>query len=171
MVTVVGVAGVSIVIAAAGVAAASTFYGFQIRNQVRVRKTDLLMRLYATWNSLEFQRAFHTVYWADFHDYDSALAITGGERHLWTYLFSFYDQVGVLLRRGLIEFDLVDDLLGNSTRQLWEKVVPVIHEARERSDPRLYEHFEFLYDEMTRRTAPAAFTSSKTAAVAAVRNG
>jgi hypothetical protein len=97
-----------------------------------------------------FQRAFHTVYWGDFHDYDSAMAITGGERQLWTYLLSFYDQVGVLLRRRLIEFDLADDLLGNSTRQLWEKVAPMIREARERYDPRLYEHFEFLYDEMTR---------------------
>jgi hypothetical protein len=83
-VTVMGVAGVSIVIAAASVVAASTFYSFQIRNQLRVRKTDLVMRLYTTWDSLEFQRAFHTVYWADFHDYDSAMAITGGERQLWT---------------------------------------------------------------------------------------
>src|SRR5262245_20561965 len=158
-----GVAVVSMVIAAASVVAASTFYGFQIRNQLRVRKTDLVMRLYATWDSLEFQRAFHTVYWADFHDYDSAVAITGGERQLWTYLLSFYDQVGVLLRRRLIEFDLVDDLLGNSTQQLWEKVVPMIREARERYDPRLYEHFEFLYDEINRRrTAPDALSSWNT---------
>jgi hypothetical protein len=114
------------------------------------------MRLYATWDSLEFQRAFHTVYWADFHDYDSAMAITGGERQLWTYLLSFYDQIGVLLRRNLIEYHLVDDLLGNSTRQLWEKVAPMIREARQRYDPRLYEHFEFLYDEMTRRTGMEA---------------
>ena len=147
-----GVAGVSIVIAAASVVAASTFYSFQIRNQTRVRRTDLVMRLYATWDSLEFQQAFHTIFWADFHDLDSALATTGGERQVWSYVFYFYDQVGALLRRNLIDLDLVDDLLGNSTRQLWEKVAPVVREARERSeDPRLYEHFEFLYDEMTRR--------------------
>jgi hypothetical protein len=150
-----GVAGVSILIAAASVVVASTFYSFQIRNQVRVRKTDLVMRLYATWDSLEFQQAFHTVYWADFHDYDSAMRITGGERQVWSFLFCFYDQVGVLLRRGLIEFDLVDDLLGNSTRQMWEKVTPVILEARERWDPRLYENFEFLYDEVSRRAVRA----------------
>jgi len=50
---------------------------------------------------------------------------------------------------------MVDDLLGNSTRELWEKVAPMIREARERYDPRLYEHFEFLYDEMTRRAGGA----------------
>ena len=166
-----GIAGISIVIAAASVVVASTFYSFQIRNQLRVRKTDLVMRLYSTWDSLEFQRAFHHVYWADFHDYDSAMAITGGERQVWTYLLSFYDQVGVLLRRHLIEFDMVDDLLGNSTRQLWEKVVPMIREARERYDPRLYEHFEYLYDEMTRRGVPVqpAFATGESGARAASR--
>jgi hypothetical protein len=72
--------------------------------------------MYTTWESLEFQRVPHGLV-ADFHDYDSAMVITGGERQLWTYLLSFYDQVGVLLRRRLIEFDLVDDLLGSSTRR------------------------------------------------------
>ena len=167
-----GIAGVSIVIAAASVAAASTFYSFQIRNQLRLRKTDLVMRLYSTFDSLEFQRAFHTIYWADFHDYDSAMAITGGERQVWSYVLCFYDQVGVLLRRKLIDLDLVDDLLGNSMRQIWEKVAPAIREARDRYDPRLYEHFEYLYDEITRRDAPVqpALATSATGVVGASRN-
>lgn len=147
---------ISVVIAAASVVAASVFYSFQIRNQTRVRKTDLVMRLYSTWDSLEFQEAFHRVYWADFHDLDSLLESLGGQRHIGSYLFYFYDQVGALLRRGLVELDLVDDLLGNSTRQLWEKVGPCIEEARVRSDdPRLYEHFEYLYVVMTTRAQGA----------------
>jgi hypothetical protein len=80
------------------------------------------------------------------------LEVLEGRRHVGTYLFTFYDQVGVLLRRGLIDFELVDALLGNSAPQLWEKVEPVVEEARVKSDdPRLYEHFEYLYSEMTRR--------------------
>jgi hypothetical protein len=153
----VSVPAISVVLAAASVIAASVFYSFQIRNQTRVRKTDLVMRLYSTWDSLEFQEAFHRVYWADFHDLDSLLESLGGQRHIGSYLFYFYDQVGALLRRGLIELELVDDLLGNSTRQLWEKIGPCIEEARVRSDdPRLYEHFEYLYDVMTARAPDAA---------------
>jgi hypothetical protein len=151
------IAAVSVVLAAASVIAASVYYSIQIRNQTRTRRADLVMRLYATWDSLDFQEAFHTVYWADFHDYDSAIEILQGRRHVGTYLFTFYDQVGVLLRRGLIDFDLVDDLLGNSARQLWEKIQPVVEEARVRSaDPRLYEHFEYLYAEMTRQSRESA---------------
>ena len=151
------VAAITVVLAAASVIAASIFYSFQIRNQTRVRRADLVMRLYGTWDSLEFQEAFHTVYWADFHDYDSAIEVLQGRRHVGTYLFTFYDQVGVLLRRGLIDFDLVDDLLGNSVRQLWEKIQPVVEEARVRSeDPRLYEHFEYLYTEITKQSRESA---------------
>ena len=144
------VATVSVIIAAASVIAASFFYSFQIPNPTRVRKADLVMRLYATFDSLDFQEAFHRVYWAEFHDYDSLVEILGG-RHVGTYLFTFFDQVGVLLRRGLIDLVLVDALLGNSARQLWEKVTPVVEEARTRSgDARLYEHFEYLIVELTR---------------------
>jgi hypothetical protein len=115
------------------------------------------MRLYSTFDSLEFQQAFHTVYWGDFDDYDSLFRVLRGQRHVGTYLLTFYDQVGVLLRRGLIDFGLVDDLLGNSARQLWEKVQPVIEEARVRSDdPRLYEHFEYLYGEVLERARDEA---------------
>lgn len=144
------VATASVIIAAASVVAASIFYSFQIRNQTRVRKADLVMRLYATFDTLDFQDAFHRVYWADFQDYDSLVEILGG-RHVGTYLFTFFDQVGVLLRRGLIDSELVDALLGNSARQLWEKVTPVVREARTRSgDARLYEHFEHLIGELTK---------------------
>ena len=101
------VATVSIVLAAASVVAASTYYSFQIRNQTRARRTDLVMRLYSTWDSLDFQEAFHRIYWSDFHDLESGLKSLGGQRHIGSYVFYFYDQVGALLRRDLIEFGLV----------------------------------------------------------------
>ena len=158
---------VSIVLAALSVVAASVFYSFQIWNQTRLRKTDLLLRLYATFDTLEFQEAFHRLYWADLRDYDTFVEQVDGERHVGTYVATFYDQVGALLRRKLIDYDLVDDLLGNSAIQLWEKFAPVIREARARYDARLYEHFEFLYDEMARRacaeeSAPVARQQSRT---------
>jgi hypothetical protein len=146
-------AAVSVVIAAASVIAASVYYSFQIRNQMRLRRADLLLRLYATWDSLDFQEAFHRLYWGEYSNYDSYLEHVEGQRHVGTYVATFYDQIGALLRRELIDYDLVDDLLGNSAIQLWEKIAPIILEARVRSDDqRLYEHFEFLYGEMKRRS-------------------
>jgi hypothetical protein len=76
----VTVSEVSLVVAAFSVLAASVFYSFQIWNQTRVRKADLVMRLYATFDSLQFQEAFHRVYWADARDYDTMVEALGG-RH------------------------------------------------------------------------------------------
>jgi hypothetical protein len=147
------VAALSIVVAAASVIVASVFYSFQIWNQTRLRRADLLLRLYSTWDTLEFQEAFHRLYWSEYDSYDTYLEVVQGQRHIGTYVATFYDQIGALLRRNLIDYDLVEDLLGNSAIQLWEKIRHVIEEARERSnDPRLYEHFEFLYAEMKRRS-------------------
>jgi hypothetical protein len=56
------VAAISVVFAAASVVAASTFYSLQVRNQIRLRRTDLLVRLYSTWDTLQFQEAFHKIY-------------------------------------------------------------------------------------------------------------
>jgi hypothetical protein len=144
------VAGISVVLAAVSVVAASTFYSFQVRNQIRLRRTDLLVRLYSTWDTLDFQESFHKIYWAEFSDLDSMVEAVGG-RHVGTYVFTFYDQIGVLLKRGLIDFDLVDDLIGHSALQMWEKVGPNLLEARARYEPKLYANFEFLYEEMKRQ--------------------
>jgi len=147
----VSVAAISVVLAAASVVAASTFYSFQVRNQIRLRRTDLLVRLYSTWDTLQFQEAFHKIYWAEFSDLDSMVEAVGG-RHVGTYVFTFYDQVGVLLKRGLIDFDLVDDLIGHSVLVMWEKVGPNPLEARARYEPRLYANFELLYHQMKKRS-------------------
>lgn len=151
------IAAISIVFAAASVVAARTFYSFQIRNQTRVRKTDLRHEALRHLGQPGVPGGFPRGLLAGRPRPRLGTGEPRGRRHVGSYVFYFYDQVGALLRRKLIEFDLVDDLLGNSTRQLWEKVEPVIREARERSDdPRLYEHFEFLYQEMMMRAEPTA---------------
>lgn len=45
---------VSIAIASAGVFVAAVYYIFQIRNQTKMRQTDLVMKLYSQFNGFEF---------------------------------------------------------------------------------------------------------------------
>jgi len=51
---------------------------------------------------------------------------------------------------------MVDDLFGNAIRMIWEKLKPVIEEARKRYNPRAYENFEYLYNEMKKREQQTA---------------
>jgi len=145
---VVDISTVSIVLASTSVMAAAIYYILQIRHQTRVRQTDLVIRLYSTFASQKFMEAWHKIYLTEFKDYDDFGKKLGGKR--WPVLL-FYEEVGVLLHRKLIDIGLVDDLLGNSIRQIWEKIRHVMEEARKRYDPRFYKYFEYLYNEMKKR--------------------
>jgi hypothetical protein len=46
---------ISIAIASAGVLLAAIYYVLQIKHQTRLRQTDMVMRLYTTFGSTEFQ--------------------------------------------------------------------------------------------------------------------
>ena len=61
---------ISIAIASASVVAGVIYYAFQIRHQTKIRKTDLVLRLYSTWESKEFSEATLKVWNLEFKDYD-----------------------------------------------------------------------------------------------------
>jgi len=143
---------VSAIVAAAGVLVGVIYYMLDIRNQTKLRQTDLVMRLYSTFDSMEFLEAWSKVYFTEYKDYDDLLKKLEGKREIAMLVFRFYEQVGVLLRRKLIDVDLIDILFGNNTIITWEKTKgTILREMRERVNPRAYESFEYLYNEMKKR--------------------
>ncbi|HVP26047.1 MAG TPA: DUF4760 domain-containing protein [Candidatus Bathyarchaeia archaeon] len=143
---------VSIVVASAGVFAAAIYYILQLRHQSKIRQTDLVMRLYSTFDSMEFLEAWRKVYFADYKNYDDLVKKLEGKNEIAMKVFRFYEQVGVLLKKGLIDTDLVDTLFGNNAVITFEKTKGlIINEMRDRVNPRAYENFEYLYNEMKKR--------------------
>jgi len=64
----------------------------------------------------------------------------------------FFDGVGVLLRRKLVDIGLVDELFHTEATLLWEKVKPLAEGRRkELNQPTVYQCFEYLYNEMKKR--------------------
>jgi hypothetical protein len=153
---------ISVGIASASIVVGVIYYIIQIRHQTRIRQTDLVMRLYSTYDSLEFLEAWHKIFWMpELRDYDDYIKKLEGKRYIAAFVVMFYEEVGILLRRKLIDIGLVDDLLGNSTKQIWEKIkTPVEYVRKSGIDPRAYENFEYLYNEMKKREQQLA---SKTA--------
>jgi hypothetical protein len=142
---------ISIAVASASVVVGIVYYALQLRHQTRLRQTDLVMRLYSTYDSLEFLEAWNTIFFTEDGDYDSFLKKLGGKRHIASFVCMFYDEVGVLLHKGLIDIDLVDELFGDAVPLMWEKLKNFIEEARRRYRPGAYLHFEYLYNEMKKR--------------------
>jgi hypothetical protein len=61
----------------------------------------------------------------------------------------FYEEIGVLLEEGLIDVNLVIQLIGGTFRLYWEKFEPYVLERRIRDNyPRYYDKMEYLYNEI-----------------------
>jgi hypothetical protein len=150
---------VSIAIASAGVFAAAVYYVLQIKHQTRIRKTELLMRLYSTSASNEYMDAFWKVMNLQVKDYQDYVKQYGPllrtdnpmNRALFTVV-SYYELVGVLLLRKLIDLTTVYDVWGSTNPiMLFEKIKPVAMGIRREIEPAALLGFEYLCVELKRK--------------------
>jgi hypothetical protein len=142
---------VSIGIASASVVAGVVYYAFQLRHQTRTRQTDLVMKLYATFSSNEFQDAWAKVRkrasdfesFDDIYDFDKKV----GFREI-NQVCLFFEGIGILLHRKLVDTRMIEDLFGGAIARAWEKVKTGVEKARQQlNDPSIYYYFEYLYNE------------------------
>jgi hypothetical protein len=141
---------VSIAIASAGVFLAAVYYILQIRHQTRMRQTDLVMRLYSQFNSFEFQKMWHNVLereaknYSEYHEKYGPVEVTA--------VGMFFEGIGILLKRKLIDIELVDDMFTMPINDTWLKIKDITSEIRQiRNRPTILEWFEYLFNEMKKR--------------------
>lgn len=146
---------VSIGIASASVVAGVLYYAFQLRHQARTRQTDLVMRLYTTFSSTEFQDAWAKVRSSaskfdsidDIYDFDKNVGLREVNQ-----VCLFFEGVGILLQRRLADTSMIEDLFGGAIARTWEKVRTGVTKARQQlNDPTIYYYFEYLYNEMKKK--------------------
>jgi len=154
---------ISIAIASAGVFAAAIYYILQLRHQSKVRQTDLLLRIYSTFGSEEFQKALTKTVNMEFKDYNDFVkkysSPTGFSEKPESIALGtvniIFEEIGVLLNRKLIDLALVDDLFGYIAILVWEKIKPIV-EGWRKMTPRTLQQFEYLYNEMKKREQKGA---------------
>ena len=140
---------ISAIVAAVGVLIGVVFTLMELRNLVKTRQTDLVIRLYPTMGSREFQEAwdrFMKGEYKDLDDFDRKYSVEGYEIGI------FFEGIGVLLHRKLIDIGLVDDLFSSLVKMTWEKMKPLAEATRKKLNlPQMGEWFEYLYNEMQKR--------------------
>jgi len=146
----VDISTVSIVIASAGVLVAAIYYIIQIRHQTKLRQTDLVMRLYSTRASTEFQEAWKKVMATEsreYHDFE--------KWYEWSDFIKvgiFFEGIGILHHRKLVDIELVDDLFSYIVKTTWERMKQVTEAVRKHNNaPQIFEYFECLYNELKKR--------------------
>ena len=142
-----------------GVIAGFTYYVLTVRNSQRMQKmtletrqAQLFMQIYSQWNSMEMGRNYQRIMdmeWTDYDDFlekrDANIESKTGFRTV----ARFFEGIGVLVHRGLIDVTFVDDLMSGATMRYWEKLAPTVKEARIRDNwPQLVEWIEYLYNQI-----------------------
>ncbi len=150
------VASISAMVAAGGVIAGVVLAILELRNITKTRQMELIMRLYSTFITREFQDAYETMWTTDFEDYNEV--VRKGHLFRLRTIGGFFEGIGVLLHRKLAEIEVVDDLFRESIKLMWEKAKPPLCDARRRLNlPNYGRYFEYLYSEITKREkAPQA---------------
>jgi hypothetical protein len=140
----------SIMVASASVVAGVIYHALVIRHQTKIRQTDLIMRLYSTFDSREFQEAWTRMLTTQIKDFDDY-----SKKYNWTdasCLFLFFEEVGILFMMKLIDVKLVNRLLGDPILMTWEKGKPLVEGFRDNfHNPEIFWQFEYLYNEIKKR--------------------
>lgn len=160
MTSVVDITEISAIVAAVGVLIGVVYYILDLRHQAKSRQTDLVMRLYATFGSKEFQDSWIRLEALGCKDYNECVKKGGLSDYVQCAVF--YEGIGVLLQKRLIDAPLVDALFNVPLKFMYEGMKPIIEGNREMfHDPRVFEWFEYLYSEIQKREQQLASKKEK----------
>ena len=125
------------------------------QQNLETRQAQLFMGIFQTTTTKEWvsttEEMIHVWKWRDFEDYDAKygeltnIEATGKLNSV----LGYWNGVGVLVKRGLIDSDLIYDMKRLTVIELWDKFSPIILEWRRRySAPQIYVGIESLVDEL-----------------------
>jgi hypothetical protein len=151
-----------LVLTGIGIIVSILYYAMTIRNQNKTRQAQLLMGLYETYRSPEFrkrQMAIQILEYNDFHDFWDKYGRDNNPDYwaMWFSVAAFYNGIGVLVRRNMLDIELVEELLANIIERSWENMGDIILDWRKfiaADKERKYDllhGFEYLYNEIVSR--------------------
>ena len=147
---------ISAIIAATGVLVGVILAVLELRNIARTRQMQLVMDIYSLFTSREYVDAWEKIRTREFKDYEGYASKHGLTDFM--QVAALFEGLGFLLHRGFLDIDLVRELMNESTKMTWEKVKPMIEDARKQLGQRksgeyvpIYQWWEYLYNELQKR--------------------
>ena len=126
------------------------------------RQATLFMNLYQTARSPQFtEYSDHILFRINFTDWEDLEQklhpdTRSEERTMWFSVLYFYDGIGLLVKKNLVDISMVDEMFGLQIKMLWQKMGPHEIESRERfNEPSLFRNFEYLYNEIIKIRGPS----------------
>jgi hypothetical protein len=148
-----------------GVIVAATYYLLMVRNTIRTRQAQLFMEIYQQYSSEDVQKTFIDLLhleWIDIVDFERKYG-SGDYPELYAKReahFAWYDGMGVLLKKNLVDPEMVYETLGHGGAiYMWNKFGSLIKEQREIYNvPDRFTGFEYLAEEMKKMKEKKGYT-------------
>ena len=147
----------ALVLTGLGLTASIVYYANIIQNTNKERRKEQ-MYLRFQIHDLDYTKAYSYLMSKDFTTTEEFLKHFNVKENpeAWAYYIYIgirYNNIGLLLREGLIDPDIVFDIFNPMVIiQLWEKIAPIEKQTRIRNNhPKHYEAFEYLYNEAKKR--------------------
>ena len=114
------------------------------------------MQIYNHYQTPEYRKASRIFQTMKFENYEEFRVIvdpnnpeTMANFEAMSTIITFYEGLGSLVKEGFLNIRWVALLMAGTTRQNWEKFIPVIDEMRKDNNyPRLASEMEYLYNEL-----------------------
>ena len=152
---------ISIVIAAASIVIATIYYITIVRNANRTRQAQLFMQFHSKGMDKELIKDMTEINlsWA-WKDVDEFFQKYGPETNpdawakfvsVWTY----YEGVGTLVKKNLINVEIIPEILAIAIVDFWEKIQPVANQySQQLRRPQAFDGTETLYRKIRRANEP-----------------
>jgi len=125
------------------------------RQQLETRQAQLFMQVYSRFNDPDWMRSWAGVVrqweWTDYDDWHSKYSPEKNIEASVMYgsIAAYFEGIGVLVYRKLIDLEHVADLMSRNVTIFWEKMGPIIKERRVRyNNEYVWEWNEWLYKEI-----------------------
>jgi hypothetical protein len=140
----------AIISAVAGISAA-VFVLIQLRHMDQHRDLEISMKLFEWAETERLRKAFRWVesefQFEDFGKYEAAVKKDFEVSDYPHQVESFFEEVGFLVNKRLVDIDVIVDRLGADIIANWKKLEPwILAMRKEKGDKSFGEHFQKLYE-------------------------
>ena len=126
--------------------------------EVETRQAQLFMQLYSLYDTRDFLEDYGNVaYIFEYKDLDDWMKKYHPKTNIaayssWIRVGRFFDGAGILVKKNLIDINLIIEQMREVILYSWEKMEPWVIESRTlMKHPQLWENFEYLASEVRKR--------------------
>jgi hypothetical protein len=143
---------IGLAVTATSVVVGIIYYIFTARTTLQTRQAQLFMQVYNKWQEKEFnlskQLVLQEYRCVGIEDYQEVLKDKEKAANF-RVVSTALEGLGVLVKRGLVDVGIVDDMMSGDVIGFWEKYGGAVKEFRVRMGyPQALEWTEYLYNEV-----------------------